>query len=43
MSHSHSLKSLGETHIGDYIGDYHRGYSGEYYEFRLWLICESFF
>ena len=23
----------------DYIGDYYRGYSGGYAEFRQWLIC----
>ena len=25
-------------YIGDVIGEYYRGYSGEYYEFTLWLM-----
>ena len=32
------LKSLKGLFIGDYIGEYYRGYSGEYWELRLWLM-----
>ena len=33
-----SSKLLKGGYVGDYFGEYYRGYPGTYKEFRLWLI-----